>query len=219
MPSLKDLKAMIRMNLIHNNSITTKDISLAEKVYGPDVGTRKEKSTRQHPNHVTDISIELPDELMDIQKEVTVLLDGMEINSVKFITTIAHDLYYCMAQYISDSVKSQYTRVLDELYGIYKKGGFTLVEIHCNNEFRPVMQDWTLSKNPVIQVNYANPQDHVPQAERNNRVIQERVQECFITCPTTICHKLLLNISEWKRHANLIISLLAMVFQNIIVLK
>jgi len=44
-PSLDDLKAMIRMNLIKNNSVTTEDINLAAKVYGPDVATIKGKTT------------------------------------------------------------------------------------------------------------------------------------------------------------------------------
>ena len=103
---MEDLKALIRMNLIRNNPVTTKDINLAEKVYGPDVGTRKGKNTRRRPNPVVSTMIELPDELLDIHKEVTVSLDGLEINNVKFMTTIAHDLYYCTAQYISDTVKS-----------------------------------------------------------------------------------------------------------------
>ena len=46
-PSLDDLKAMIRMNLIHNNKITTKDVNLVLKVFGPDVATIKGKTTRK----------------------------------------------------------------------------------------------------------------------------------------------------------------------------
>ena len=46
-PSLDDLKAMIRMNLIHNNKITTKDVNLVLKVFGPDVATIKGKITRK----------------------------------------------------------------------------------------------------------------------------------------------------------------------------
>lgn len=36
-PSIQDLKAMIRMNLIRNNVITNEDIDLAEKIFGPRV--------------------------------------------------------------------------------------------------------------------------------------------------------------------------------------
>ena len=47
------------------------------------------------------------------------------------MTTVGHDLYNRTAQYISDSVKSQYERVLNELYAVYKNGDFNIEEIHC----------------------------------------------------------------------------------------
>ena len=45
-PTTKDLKAMRKMNLIKNSKITTADINLAEKAFGPDVGEIKGKTTR-----------------------------------------------------------------------------------------------------------------------------------------------------------------------------
>jgi hypothetical protein len=46
-PTVEDLKAMIRMNLIRNNKVTTKDVNLAIKAFGPDVGNIKGKTTRR----------------------------------------------------------------------------------------------------------------------------------------------------------------------------
>lgn len=37
-PTVSDLKAIVRMNLIRNNKVTTQDINLASKVYGLAVG-------------------------------------------------------------------------------------------------------------------------------------------------------------------------------------
>ena len=37
------------MNLIKNNPIRNENIKLDEKVFGPDVGTIKEKTTRRRP--------------------------------------------------------------------------------------------------------------------------------------------------------------------------
>jgi hypothetical protein len=34
-----------------------------------------------------------------------------------------------------------------------------------------------------VQMNYANPQEHVPEAERNNHVIKERFQSAFHQLP------------------------------------
>jgi len=38
-PSIPEMKAIIRMNMITNNPITTKDINLAKRIFGPDIGT------------------------------------------------------------------------------------------------------------------------------------------------------------------------------------
>ena len=37
-PTVDDLKAMIRMNLIKNSEVRTDYVNLATKSYGPDVG-------------------------------------------------------------------------------------------------------------------------------------------------------------------------------------
>ena len=47
-PTIQDLKAMIRMNLIRNNEVTTEDVNLAKKAFGPDVGAIKGKTTRRN---------------------------------------------------------------------------------------------------------------------------------------------------------------------------
>jgi len=41
-------------------------------------------------------------------------------------------------------------------------------------------------QSPPIRMNYSNPQEHVPEAGRDNRVIQERVCACYIACPMYI---------------------------------
>ena len=46
-PTTYNFKATIRMNLIRNAKITTKDINMAEKAYGPDVGAKKGKTARR----------------------------------------------------------------------------------------------------------------------------------------------------------------------------
>ena len=52
-PSINDMKAIIRMNAIKNNPVTTEDVDIAEKIFGPDVATLKGKTTRQctSPRH------------------------------------------------------------------------------------------------------------------------------------------------------------------------
>ena len=59
-PSLRDFKAIVRMNAISNCPITVEDINIAEKVYGPDIGSLKGKTTRIKPKPVVRDYIEIP---------------------------------------------------------------------------------------------------------------------------------------------------------------
>ena len=45
-PSVADLKKVLKMNSISNCPVTEEDVQLAEKVFGPDVGSLKGKSVR-----------------------------------------------------------------------------------------------------------------------------------------------------------------------------
>ena len=57
-----------------------------------------------------------------------------------------------------------------------KYGG--VLEIHCDNEFQAAMDLIATLQSPPILMNYLNPQEHVPETERNNRTIEERVRAC-----------------------------------------
>jgi hypothetical protein len=68
---------------------------------------------------------------------------------------------------------------------VYKRGGFKITDIHCDNEFRKAMDPFSAGQEPPIKMNYTSAQEHVPHAERNNRFIQERVREAYHRLPFT----------------------------------
>ena len=109
-PHPEDFKALIRMNLIRDNKVTNNDITLAEKTYGKDVGSLKGKTTRRRPPLAIRQTIEIPDELIEVQRDVTLSIDGLEINSVKFLSTISHNIYYRTVQYLPNNTAQQYCK-------------------------------------------------------------------------------------------------------------
>jgi hypothetical protein len=70
-------------------------------------------------------------------------------------------------------------------WALYNRGGFTISAIHCDNKFCKVMDPLSARQDPSITLNYAAAQEHVPRAERNNRVIQERVRAAYHRFPFT----------------------------------
>ena len=90
-------------------------------------------------------------------------MDGLSVNGLKFVTTVVHDIFYRTAQYVTSPIASVYAKCVDEVRGIYKKGGL----------FHKAMDSYAINQEPPIYMNYASAQEHVPRAERNNRAIKE----------------------------------------------
>ena len=63
----------------------------------------------------------------------------------------------------------------------YNKAGYKIKSIHCDQEFRPIMD--RVSDDLDIEMNYATTDEHVPEAERNNRTIKERICATFHNMP------------------------------------
>jgi hypothetical protein len=93
-PSINDMKAIIWMNAIKNNPVTTEDVDIAKKIFGPDIATLKGKTTRRAPIPVIEDRIEIPRELITAQYSVTLCIDGMKVNDISFLTTISKNLMY-----------------------------------------------------------------------------------------------------------------------------
>ncbi len=83
-----DFKAIIRMNMIKDCSVTTEDIVIIEKILRPEIGALKGKITRRKTIPVVDDYIEIPKESVEAQHNITLRFDIIYINGLAFITTI-----------------------------------------------------------------------------------------------------------------------------------
>ena len=180
-PSINDFKAMLRMNTIIGNPVTTEDIVMAEQIFGADIGRIKGKTTRRKPAPVVNDYIDIPKELIATQRQVTLCMDGMKVNGLSFLTTVSRNLQYRTAQYVKHQTPEVYRDLLGQIFRVYNTGGFQITSIRCDNEFRPLIEPLADDFNVVM--NFANPQEHVPEAERNNRVIKERVRATYHRLP------------------------------------
>ena len=77
---VKDLKFIIRMNLIHINKLTNEDINLTERIFSLDVGSKKGETTRTKPKPVVNNIIEIPKEILRINYNIVVSIDILNIN-------------------------------------------------------------------------------------------------------------------------------------------
>ena len=88
-PNTKSFMKIVENNLLPNCPIGKKDIVAAEKIFGPDVGSLKGKTTRQTVDRVAARLVTIPAELMSWYKDVVLTVDIMFINKITFIVTLS----------------------------------------------------------------------------------------------------------------------------------
>ena len=125
-------------------------------------------------------------------------IDTITVNGCNFLVTVSLHLYYRSAHYIPSKTTEQYMAALQEILQIYNDSGFKISEIRSDNEFvsrlkKLKLSNSKVSKNNNIEIVTANPQQYVPEIERNNRFIKEKCRGLFHQTPYhTITKKMLI---------------------------
>jgi hypothetical protein len=177
-PSIQDFKAIVNSNAIRNNPITLEDMNIAERIIGPEIERVKGTTRRTKPTPVICNYIEIPEELINNQKNVTLCIDTMYVNGIAFLTTVARNLQYRSAEpIIGKKGKEVYTRALKNKLTIYKKAGFMVTRFHADNEFKSLEHEF--KDEMELRFNFTSAKE----TERNNRIIKERVRAGFHRLP------------------------------------
>ena len=189
-PSTANFKHILRQNLIKNCPVTIKHVDIAEKIYGPDIGTLKGKSTRPRPKPVTDDLVDVPPEILENHESLTMCIDLMFVNSIAFLTGVDRSVINRSCRYLTNQTADELYKAIDKSLRVYNEAGFTVTDIHCDGQFRPLMDPVADDLN--IKMNYATANEHVPEAERNNRVIKERIRAEYNALPYSKIPKLMI---------------------------
>jgi hypothetical protein len=107
-PSIKDFKGIIRMNCFKDNPVTTEDVDIAEAIFGPDIGVIKGKTTHHRPNPVVADYLDIPEELLVCQQNVTLCIDTVYVNKLAFFTTVSRHIQYRTATWLDQDNVSGY---------------------------------------------------------------------------------------------------------------
>ena len=189
-PTVENMKHILRMNLIKNCPVTTEDINIAEKIFGPDVGALKGKSTRRRPTPVRDDRVEIPPELKQNHENLTYYMDIMYVNGMPMLTGIDNTPTHRNLVPLKNREATELYAGLDKTLRFYNDNDWYISEIHCDQEFRTLMDQ--VSDGMNVRMNYTSTSEHVPQAERNNRTIGERIRAGYHNLPYKAIPKLML---------------------------
>lgn len=166
----------------------------AEDMWGPNLGSLKGKTTRREGGHIPNMQQVIPPETLEKCKEVTMAMDIMFVNKLAFLVTISRSLKF-------GTVECPQTRHLDQVLDAVKrrqelhaKRSFKLFTMHSDLEFDELTTPLTVLGITLLCVPQA---EHVPEAERSTRTIQNRVRSTWTMLPfRSIPNRMIIEIVE-----------------------
>ena len=180
LPTYKELKRLIEINGLRDSPITSQDVAIAEKIYQKKISSLKGNTTKRKPNRIIDPTITVPPDIREIHQTITFVMDIIRINNCYFLTTISNNLFYRTVHYLTRITGHELSTALNEALQPYQKAGYNIHTIKADNKFKRMFS----SMNDMnINMQFCNPDDHVPEAECNNLTIKERCRTMYYRLP------------------------------------
>lgn len=177
-PTERDYQSLVRQNLLQDCPITPSDIANAHTIFGPDLANIRGKTVRRKPHHVSTELVEIPQQILSTQRNVTLSADVMFVNQVPFLVSSSRHINLTTIEFIPRCSASKLGFLLQRIMTVYARAGFTVQTILMDNEFSKVT-DHT----PNVLINTTAASEHVGDIERRIRVIKERCRGILCTLP------------------------------------
>ena len=179
-PSQKDFENIIKLNILPDCPITVNDIKIAGKIFGTEIGSLKGKTTRRKPQPVRTDNVFVPPELVKVHKDVILVIDIMLVNNLPFFTSISRNLKFSTIQFLPNRKSETIGNALKIVKLVYGRGGFRIRTVLADGEFEH-LRDICLELNVYLNTTSAN--EHVPEIERQIRIIKERARAIWTMSP------------------------------------
>jgi hypothetical protein len=187
-PSQQDFKAMVAGGMILNCPVTIRDVEVSHKVYGKSVAALKGKTVRRSPEPVVTDLIEVPKEILEANRSVSLSGDVFFVNKIPFFATISRGLKFTTVENIPTRKMAQLVQATRNVQKLYQLRGFKVEAAMMDGEFDAIRGDLL---GAGIKLNITSANEHVPEIERRIRVIKERTRATRHELPFTYIPKLM----------------------------
>jgi len=172
-PSEAAFQDILTRNLIHNCPVTAADAHRALIIYGPDVAVLKGKMTRTvtAPHVPTFAAMALPPTILEHHQKVTLCMDFFFVQGLPFFHSISRHIGFRTIAQVPNRLKTTILRETQAIVNLYHARGFTVSDIHTDNELACIREDIRPIHMDVVPVD-----SHVGEVERSIRTIKERVR-------------------------------------------
>jgi hypothetical protein len=125
-------------------------------------------------------NISIPASIMQQYKDVTLSVDIMKVTGIPFLMTISRHIKFGSAGKLDNMKNSHIIKHFKHVIGAYVARGFRVTIILADNQFESLRGDIA---NLGATLNITARDEHVPEIERFNRTIKERVRANYSLLP------------------------------------
>ena len=140
-------------------------MEVAEDIYGPDISALRGRTTWKRPSFIINNNIEIPEEITNHWNNLTLCINNMFVQGQVFLMSINTTMQCRLATHLNNQSARELYSGLDRILRNYNTAGYTIGHIHCNQEFRPILEEVCDKMN--IQLHCPPTGNHVPEAEKN----------------------------------------------------
>ena len=101
----------------------------------------------------------------------------MFINGIPLFTSIDKTLRYRALVPLENRYSDELFRALDTVLRHYNSAGYQAKTIYCDREFKKIMDE--IKDELDVDMNYTGMDEHVPEAEWNNRTISKWIRVAY----------------------------------------
>ena len=134
----------------------------------------KGSSTRQNPDVIDSSKIEIPREIEHQCDDLTLFIDLFFVNGLPMLTCIDLPLRICSLVCLENHSKEAMYTAIDVILRSYNCANYFIKRIRGDNKLRVLLDD--VLDDLDIEMDFVAQGNHVPEAERNNRTIGERIR-------------------------------------------
>jgi hypothetical protein len=177
-PSPKYYMNMVRSNMITNCPVSPIAITNVNKIFGPNIATLKGKTVRRTPEGVMTEYVEVPSKIINLNKNVTLAVDIMFVCGLPFMVNISREIKFTTVEYLPGQRQPILVNSLRKILRLYQCCGFKMETALTDRDFECLMDDI-----PELDLNTTAASEHMPDIERQIKVIKDRTRAIMITFP------------------------------------
>ncbi len=164
-PSDPDYNWILWSNQVQECPVTVEDAKIANKIWCPDVPSLKGKTTRKTPPAVRSDMVEIPVEIRQLHRNVTMSFDIFFVNKIPFFLTLSRKICFTAVTHLTNQKTATIFAAFKSIFMYYLQKGFQIVTVTADNEFSPLAElMYELSGAPTLNLTSAN--EHEPYIER-----------------------------------------------------